>query len=438
MKFTYPVLQVALDFVELKRALKLAQEAVEGGADWLEAGTPLIKSEGMDSIRQLRRDFKDKYIVADLKTMDAGRVEVESAAKAGANCASILGAASDATLQECIEAGSNYGIDIAIDLINTPDPLARAILAQELGAHHVSLHIPIDEQMRGIDPLINLKKLADLIDIPIAVAGGLHSEIIADVVKAGAGIVIVGGAITKSVNAINATRDIVKAIKSQTIVVSKYFKRAKKTEQVKELFLKCSTPNISDAMHRQGELNGFIQVTPGVRFAGPCYTVRTYPGDWAKPVESIDYAGEGSVIVIDAGGVPPAVWGELATESCIQKKIAGVVINGACRDVDSIRALRFPVYSKSITPTAGEPKGFGEMNVTLSIDGLKISPGDWIVSDDSGLVHVTKSKIIEVANRAMDVLEKENRIREEIRKQGTLASVAEISKWEKQVIGKKD
>ena len=56
---------------------------------------------------------------------------------------------------------------------------------------------------------------------------------------------------------------------------------------------------------------------------GRVVTVRTYPGDWAKPVEAIDKAEKGDVIVIDSGGVGPAVWGELATHSAIQKKLAG-------------------------------------------------------------------------------------------------------------------
>ena len=95
------VLQVALDFVDMDRALKLAREAVAGGAEILEAGTPLIKSEGLDAVRKLRAEFPNHTIVADLKTMDAGRDEMEIAAKAGANVATVLGAADDGTIREC-------------------------------------------------------------------------------------------------------------------------------------------------------------------------------------------------------------------------------------------------------------------------------------------------------------------------------------------------
>jgi 3-hexulose-6-phosphate synthase and related proteins len=52
-----PILQVALDLTEEKRALQIAEEAVAGGADWIEAGTPLIKSEGMHVVRSLRAKF---------------------------------------------------------------------------------------------------------------------------------------------------------------------------------------------------------------------------------------------------------------------------------------------------------------------------------------------------------------------------------------------
>ncbi|MDR0766974.1 MAG: orotidine 5'-phosphate decarboxylase, partial [Methanosarcinales archaeon] len=78
-------IQVALDVVEPDRAIKIAEEATLGGADWIEAGTPLIKSAGMDIIRRLREAFPDNVIIADMKTMDVGAFEVEMAAKSGAN-----------------------------------------------------------------------------------------------------------------------------------------------------------------------------------------------------------------------------------------------------------------------------------------------------------------------------------------------------------------
>jgi 3-hexulose-6-phosphate synthase/6-phospho-3-hexuloisomerase len=186
-------------------------------------------------------------------------------------------------------------------------------------------------------------------------------------------------------------------------------------------------------MHRSGDLAGIPLVTPGLKIVGPAVTVRTYPGDWAKPVEAIDAAKPGDVIVVDACGQGPAIWGELASESCLQRKLSGIVIDGAIRDIDAIRSMGFPAAAKIITPTAGEPKGFGEINVTVKVGGVTVSPGDWIVGDESGVVRIPRDKVVETANRAMDVLEHENRLREEIRRKATLGSVAELHRWEKRV-----
>jgi 3-hexulose-6-phosphate synthase/6-phospho-3-hexuloisomerase len=435
-----PVLQVALDFLELSRALKAAREAVQGGATWIEAGTPLIKSEGLESIRALRREFPKAYVIADLKTLDAGRTEFEAAAKAGANCATVCATGSEATVLECIEAGRNYGIDVCVDLLGLQGDAALALArkCQEWGAHHVGLHLPIDEQMRGQDVAAGLRLLRPHVTIPIAVAGGINSETAAGIVKSGADIVIVGGAITKSADAAGATRAILQSMRNGVAVATDLYKRGGTDEEIRAILLKVSTPNVSDAMHRSGDLPGLASVTPGRRLAGPAVTVRTCPGDWAKPVEAIDAAKPGDVIVIDAGGVGPALWGELASESCLQRKVAGVVIDGAIRDVEAIRAIGFPAFARIVMPTAGEPRGFGEINVTVKPGGVAVSPGDWIVADDSGVVRIPRARAVEVANRAMDVLEHENRVREEIRRKATLGSVAELHRWEKQIVDEMD
>ena len=230
-----PVLQVALDFLELRRALELAAEAVRGGAHWLEAGTPLIKSAGLDAVRELRRAFPRHTIVADLKTMDAGRIEMEAAAKAGANVGTVLGSASESTIIECIEVGRHYGMDIHVDLLNVPDPAALARKCEEWGAHHVGIHMPIDDQMRGRTHAELLGLVRAATRLPIAVAGGLNSETVVDVLEAGGDILIVGGAITKATDAEKATRDILHAIESREKVPTSLFKRGTSEEEIRQI-----------------------------------------------------------------------------------------------------------------------------------------------------------------------------------------------------------
>jgi len=425
-----PVLQLALDFVDLPRALQVAEEAVAGGADWLEAGTPLIKSEGLEAVRAIHARWPDRVVVADMKTMDAGRAEVECAAKSGARVVGVLGAASDATLKECIEAARHYGAEVVVDMIQVPDVVARAKQVEEFGANYIGIHLAIDEQMQGKTPWDTLREVAKNVSIPIAVAGGVNSETAALALEAGASIVIVGGAITKAEDATAATRAVKQAMESGKAVKSEYFVRATGPD-IREMLMRVSAANVSDALHRSGDIPGMRPLAPGTKMVGPALTVRTAPGDWAKPVEAIDLANPGDVLVIDAGGILPACWGELATNSAIQKQLAGVVIYGAARDTGDIRDLGFPLFSTLISPTAAEAKGFGEIGVPIRIEGVDVCPGDWIIGDDDGVCVIPKDKAVEYTNRAMDVLEKENRLRAEIQAGSTLSQVGYLQRWEK-------
>ena len=424
------IVQVALDFVDLPRALEVAAEAVAGGCDWVEAGTPLIKAEGISAVRALKAAFPDRTIVADMKTMDAGRAEVECAAKAGADVVGVLGAASDATIRECAEVARNYGCRLIVDMIEVADPVARAQRAEELGADYIGIHTAIDRQMRGEAPFDTLRAVAGAVSIPVSVAGGINSETAAAAMAAGAGIVVVGGAIIKATDAEAAAAEIRRAVDEGIAIATKLYKRTA-GPGIRTVLEQVSTANISDAWHRQPSLPGIKPLLPGAHMCGPAVTVRTYAGDWAKPVEAIDDCEPGDVLVVDACDATPAMWGELATHSAMVKGLAGLVVWGAIRDTPEIGRLGFPAFSSKVCAHAGEPKGFGEIGVPIVIGGQTVRPGDWIVGDDDGVMILPREQAVELANRAMDVLEKENRLRGEIDAGKTLAEVAYLQKWEK-------
>lgn len=423
-----PILQVALDLVEMKRAIEIAEEAINGGADWIEAGTPLIKSEGMNSVRELKKRFRDRKIVADMKTIDTGAVEVEMAAKSGADIVIILALSNDATIAEAIRASRKYGCQIMADLINHPRPVERAKELESIGVDYVNVHVGVDQQMIGIDPIEVLKEVVQNVSIPVATAGGLDADRASVCVSLGARIVIVGSNIVKSRNVTESARRIREAIDAKAgSFVKKSFE-----EEIRELLMKVSTPNVSDAMHRAKAMEGIYPLVCGKKIVGKAVTVSTMDGDWAKPVEAINVAGEGDVIVIKCSGDTAAIWGELATRSCLNRKIAGVIIDGAVRDVDDIRALGFPLFARKEVPNAGEPKGFGEINVRIFCGGIEVNPGDWILADDNGVMVIPKQRAYEIAKRAFEVKKAEDRIRGEIEeKRRTLADVVELYKWEK-------
>ncbi|MCW7077231.1 MAG: orotidine 5'-phosphate decarboxylase [Candidatus Syntrophoarchaeum sp.] len=424
-------LQLALDLLETDRAIRIAREASEC-IDLIEVGTPLIKSEGMAAIRAIRESFPDRIIVADMKTMDTGAIEVEMAAKSGADIIAILGGADDSTIEDAVRSARKYGVKLMADLLSVGDPVNRAKKLEELGIDYICVHVGIDQQMKGMNALDILKKVVDAVNIDVAVAGGLDPGTAAQAASLGACIIIAGGAITRSGDASAAAAAIRDAIDRGS--VPEMVKKRPVDEMTIELLRQVSTPNISDAMHRKGAMSGIISICPGLKIAGRAITVQTLPGDWAKPVEAIDCAGKDDVIVIENGRADIAPWGELATLSCMNRKIAGVVIDGAVRDVDEIRAFNYPIFARAIVPNAGEPKGYGEIGAEIVCGGQIVRNGDYIVGDDSGVVVIPKERAYEIARRAKEVYKTELRIREEIKRGKSLSEVLELAEWEKRSV----
>jgi len=304
--FIKPILQVALDVLETERAIQIAKEAIEGGADWIEAGTPLLKSEGMDAVRKLKAAFPGHVILADMKTVDTGAMEVEMAAKAGADIVIILGSADNSVINEAVRSARKYGVKIMADLISAGTPAKRAKELAEMGVDYINLHVGIDQQMMGEDPLSILKSLN--INVPIAVAGGLDAKSAASAVISGAIVVIVGGNIVRSSNVTASAKAIRESIDNPELSPDTEKSMDEKTI---ELLKHVSTPNISDAMHRKGAMKNIHSICIGTKTLGKAVTVQTFEGDWAKTVEAIDIAVAGDVIVIYNGSPHVAPWENL-------------------------------------------------------------------------------------------------------------------------------
>jgi 3-keto-L-gulonate-6-phosphate decarboxylase len=124
-KADFPILQVALDHIDPEEALRLAGQAVRGGADWIEAGTPLIKSAGMSVIGEARKEAPNIPLVAEMKPLDVGRTELELAFEAGADMAIITGLAPLTTISECVQAARLFRRKLILDTRGMEDLLGR-------------------------------------------------------------------------------------------------------------------------------------------------------------------------------------------------------------------------------------------------------------------------------------------------------------------------
>ncbi len=382
----------------------------------------------MDAVREMKKALPAVRIVADMKTVDTGAMEVEMAAKAGADIVAMLASSDNATIEDALRAARKYGVQIMMDLLTVPDPVKRSRELEALGVDYICVHVGIDLQMTGKDTIDFLRDIVKEVATPVAAAGGIDAITGAEAVASGAAIVIVGGSIVRSADVTGSARKIREAIDNAQVQAGP---KASREEEMMTIFREVSSSNISDAMHRKGAMKGILPINLGSKIVGRAVTVQTFAGDWAKPVEAIDLAGPGDVLVIYNGSNFIAPWGGLATLSCKIKGIEGAVIDGAVRDVDEIRAMNYPIFSSGITPNAGDPKGMGEINSEITCAGQTVRPGDYIVGDESGVVVIPKERAYEIARRAKEVEKTESRLYEEIRRGSTLSQVTKLKKWEK-------
>src|SRR6266581_2523253 len=163
----------------------------------------------------------------------------------------------DATILEAVKAARRYGAKIMVDLMRVADKPMRAKELEALGVDYLNMHVSIDEQMIAQSPLQELKAVAKATSLPVAVAGGLNSETVAQAVEAGASIVIVGGAIIKAEKVAEAARTIKKAMTERKRIATGLYKKYGEAE-VRDAFLKVSTPNLADAMQKRGVITGLV------------------------------------------------------------------------------------------------------------------------------------------------------------------------------------
>lgn len=192
------IVQISLDLVDVGEALRTAEVAIEAGVDWLEVGTPLIISDGMNGVRELRRAFPEKPIVADLKTMDGGWLEAELMARAGATHVVVMERAHRKTVEAVVKAGRELGLGVMGDNLAAADKVAAARRLEEFGCDFVIHHVGYDER-RGFSageavpsPLDQLAEVVASVEVPVQAVGGLSVEQAVRTPEFGAALVVIG------------------------------------------------------------------------------------------------------------------------------------------------------------------------------------------------------------------------------------------------------
>lgn len=204
-------IQVALDFAEMDQALDVAR-SVSQWVDILEAGTPLIKSAGLEVVRRLRSEHPDKLIVADMKSTDVGAMEAEMAFKAGADFTVAAGITTLATIEEVQREADQWGRRCIVDLTGVEDVHGKCRMLVDIGVDLVLVHRSIDEELtKGIswnpEECRIIGELSSL-GLEVMVAGGIGSSNLPMFVGNPIYAVVIGRGITTQENPSSAAEQI--------------------------------------------------------------------------------------------------------------------------------------------------------------------------------------------------------------------------------------
>ena len=151
---------------------------------------------------------------------------------------------------------------------------------------------------------------------------------------------------------------------------------------------------LADVAGRRGALHGRIApLAPTMRFAGPALTVDVRPGDNLMIHAALAIAQPGDVIVVDGkGDLTSALMGEIMCQQAARIGVTAVVIDGAVRDAEAIRALGLPMYACGLNPNGPTKFVPGRLNHPISIGGVTVHPGDLVVGDGDGVTVIERAK----------------------------------------------
>ncbi len=187
---------------------------------------------------------------------------------------------------------------------------------------------------------------------------------------------------------------------------------------------------VSDCMGRYNAMTGDMRpLFEGIRLVGTAVTVKTLAADLGAVFKAIDLCQPGDIIAIDArGSLNTAFWGENVTLSAMNKGVVAVVVDGATRDVEEIRKLKFPVISKGIVPNVGSVGGYGQVNVPIQCAGVAVNPGDVLIIDGNGVVVVAREEAAGVLSRANELMGKEHIVTEKLKAGQTIGQLVNIDR----------
>jgi 4-hydroxy-4-methyl-2-oxoglutarate aldolase len=194
-------------------------------------------------------------------------------------------------------------------------------------------------------------------------------------------------------------------------------------------FAEFDPATLYEAAGRQGMVDPAIRPAwAGARVCGPALTVECPPSDNLMLHVAVADAEPGVVIVATVGGhLMAGAWGEILTEAARVRGIAGLVIDGAVRDIDAIEAARFPVFSRGLAIGSCTKEKAGVLQATMQFGGISVSPGDLVFGNADGLVVIAQDRLDDVYDLALSRRKKELEIIGKLREGRTTMELLDLT-----------
>jgi 4-hydroxy-4-methyl-2-oxoglutarate aldolase len=177
------------------------------------------------------------------------------------------------------------------------------------------------------------------------------------------------------------------------------------------------TALLHEALGKRGALHHQIKpVYPGASFIGRALTIKSAPGDNLMLHLAVAAAQPGDVLIASVDGFLEAgIWGDLITVAAQVRGVRGLVTDGAVRDVNGIQALGFPVFAAGISMKGTTKKQKGQLNGPISIGGVLVHPGDYVVGDTDGVVVIPAAELEPTIAQAHVIRRREEQIIERLK-----------------------
>jgi regulator of RNase E activity RraA len=181
-----------------------------------------------------------------------------------------------------------------------------------------------------------------------------------------------------------------------------------------ERLSRIDTTSLVDAGRGLRVLPSLIRpIRRGLRMVGRSLTVDAQ-GDLMSVLAGLRQAGSGDVLVVAAGSDEHAVAGELFATEALRRGMAGIVIDGLCRDSRTLAELDLPVYARGVVPSACPARAVPVVQVPIMIGSVQVHPGELVLGDDDGLVVATEKEVLAVLDAAEAIQRREEALRAQI------------------------